>query len=241
MVSRVEQVDVDDGSFDLSVWLPPAGQGPGVLLIQEIFGVSDYIRDVAEDLAADGYVVGAPDLFWRLKHGHDAVHDEAGLAESLELVSEFDFTLGVADAAAAFTRLAALPEVQGGAGVLGFCLGGAIAYFLAPQVDADAVISFYGSGVADSLEVLEEITVPIQFHFGGQDSYIPRDQVARVESAVAARDNAEIHVQEDAGHAFHNHRAPMFHVPAAAERAWHRAKEFLSRHLPTPHHPTPPS
>jgi carboxymethylenebutenolidase len=230
--SRTDSVQTTDGSFDLTVWPPEGGTGPGLLLIQEIFGVSDYIRAVAEDLAGLGYVVAAPDLFWRLKPRHDAAHDEAGLAESLGLGSRFDFEQGIADSAAALAHLQALPEVDGGTGVLGFCLGGSIAYFLAAQGGLDAAVSFYGSAVPGSLAVMEEITVPLQFHFGGSDPYIPRDQVAAVETAAAGRDNVEIHVEEDAGHAFHNRKAPMFHVPEPAARAWQRTEEFLARHLP---------
>jgi len=231
--ARVEQVSTPDGPFDLTVWVPEAGHGPGLLLIQEIYGVSDYIEAVAEDLAALGYMVAAPDLFWRLKPGHKAAHDEQGLTESLELASHFDVEQGVADAEAALAHLAALPEVQGGLGVIGFCLGGSIAYFLAARTDVDAVVSFYGSAVPGSTEVLTQISAPIQFHFGGSDPYIPRDQVAQVEEAVRGSQNAEIHVEEQAGHAFHNRKAPMFHVPEAAASAWHRTEEFLARHLPT--------
>jgi carboxymethylenebutenolidase len=230
--SRTDAVATADGSFDLTVWLPEAGTGPGLLLVQEIFGVSDYIRAVAEDLAGLGYVVAAPDLFWRLKPHHDAAHDEAGLAESLDLGARFDLEQGIADAAAGLAHLRALPEVDGGTGVLGFCLGGSIAYFLAAQGELDAAVSFYGSAVPGSLAVLEQITVPLQFHFGGSDPYIPRDQVAAVEAASAGRDNVEIRVEEDAGHAFHNRKAPMFHVPEPATRAWQRTEEFLARHLP---------
>jgi carboxymethylenebutenolidase len=230
--SRTDSVEVADGSFQTTVWQPDGGTGPGILLIQEIFGVSDYIRAVAADLAGLGYVVSAPDLFWRMQPGHDAAHDEAGLAESLELGSRFDFEQGVADAAAALTHLRALPEVDGGTGVLGFCLGGSIAYFLATTSGADAVISFYGSAVPGNVAAMEHITVPLQLHFGGSDPYIPREQVAQVEQAAAGRPNVEMHVEEDAGHAFHNRKAPMFHVPEPAARAWQRTEDFLGRHLP---------
>ncbi len=185
-LSRIEQVPVSGGAMDLSVWLPEAPSGPGVLLIQEIFGVSDYIRAVADDLAGLGYVVAAPDLFWRLKRHHDAAHDEAGLTESLALGAQFDAEQGTADAAAALACLRALPEVDGGVGVLGFCLGGSIAYFLAAEGDLDAAVSFYGSAVPESLAAMEQISVPLQFHFGGSDPYIPRDQVAAVEAARPA-------------------------------------------------------
>jgi carboxymethylenebutenolidase len=238
MSSRVESVETPDGTFDLHVWLPPAGRGPGLLLIQEIFGVSDYIQDVAGDLSALGYVVGAPDLFWRLEPGYQAKHDDEGLQRSLGMVSRFDVAQGVADAAAALDRMAALPEVDGGLGGVGFCLGGTIAYFLAAQAEAaaiEAVVSFYGTGVSDNLDALDQITSPLQFHFGGSDTYIPREQVARVEEAAAGRGNVEVHVEEDAGHAFHNRMSSMFHVPESAARAWQRTEEFLQRHLPTRH------
>jgi carboxymethylenebutenolidase len=239
--ARVESVQTPDGSFDLTVWLPDGGTGPGLLLIQEIFGVSDYIRSVAEDLAALGYVVGAPDLFWRLEPGYQAKHDQEGLKRSLEMVSRFDVAQGVTDAEAALERLAALHEVEDGLGVIGFCLGGTIAYFLAAQASMDVVVSFYGSGVPDNTGALDRIDVPLQFVFGGSDSYIPRDQVAKVEAAAAGKPNVEVHVEEDAGHAFHNRKSSMFHMPEPAGRAWQQTEEFLRRHLPTRHHQATPA
>ncbi len=235
MSSRVESVGTPDGTFDLHVWLPSAGSGPGLLLIQEIYGVSDYMQAVADDLAGLGYVVAAPDLFWRLEPGYQAKHDEEGLQRSLEMAARFDAGQGVADAAAALDHLAALPEVDGGLGVIGFCLGGTIAYFLAAQAEPGAVaavVSFYGSGVPGNTDALDRIGAPLQFHFGGSDPYIPREQVARVEEAAAGRGNVEIHVEEDAGHAFHNRKAPMFHMPEPAARAWQRTEEFLATSAP---------
>ena len=110
MASRIESVPTADGSFGLQVWLPESGTGPGLLLIQEIFGISDYIQAVAEDLAGLGYVVGAPDLFWRLEPGFVADHDQDGLTRSLEISSRFDAEQGVADAAVALDHLAALQQ-----------------------------------------------------------------------------------------------------------------------------------
>ncbi|MFC0432690.1 dienelactone hydrolase family protein [Kutzneria buriramensis] len=227
MTSRVETV----GDFDLPVWLPASGRGPALVLVQEIFGLDDYLRSVATELAAAGYVVGVPDLFWRTDPGWSSSHDEAGLNASLAVVGEFDHELGLADVVATLEHMRSLPEVTGGAGALGFCLGGWLAYRLAAAADPDVVVSFYGSGVPDHLDLLDEITCPLQFHFGGQDPYIPRDAVARVEAAVAGRPNVEIHVQEQAGHAFHNHAAPMFHHPEAAAEAWRLATAFLNANL----------
>jgi len=240
MSSRVDSVEAPGGSFDLTVWLPAAGTGPGLLLIQEIYGVSDYIRAVAEDLAGLGYVVAAPDLFWRIEPGYQASHDEAGLKNSLEIGSRFDAEQGVADATAALRHLSALPEVDGGTGIIGFCLGGSIAYLVAAQAELDAaaadlgaVVSFYGSLIPANTDAMGQIRSPMQLHFGGSDPYIPREQVAQVEEAAADRPNVEMHVEEDAGHAFHNRMAPMFHMAEPAARAWRRTEQFLQRYLPT--------
>jgi carboxymethylenebutenolidase len=175
--------------------------------------------------------VAAPDLFWRLERGYQAAHDDAGLAASLSIASRFSIEKGIEDAAAAYAHLGTLPEVAGGSGIIGFCLGGSIAYFLAAQ-SPTVTLSFYGSAVPTSLELLDQISGPLQFHFGGSDPYIPRDQVAQVERAATGRPNVEMHVEEEAGHAFHNRKAPMFYNAEPAARAWQRAEEFLRRHLP---------
>jgi carboxymethylenebutenolidase len=231
MATRTESVAVEDGAFDLFVWLPERGRGPGLLLIQEIFGVGEYIRGVAADLAALGYVVAAPDLFWRLRPGWAPDNDEEGLKQSVELVSHFDAQRGVADLEAALGRLTGRPEVSGGTGALGFCLGGSLAYALAARSKLAALVSFYGSQVPGSLDLIDAVSCPAQFHFGGSDPYIPRDQVAAVEHAVAGKPDMEIHVQEEAGHAFHNREAPLFYQPEPAARAWRLTEEFLARHL----------
>jgi carboxymethylenebutenolidase len=232
MSTRTDSVTVADGSFDLNIWLPESGRGPGILLIQEIFGVGPYIHSVAEDLAALGYVVAAPDLFWRVRPGFVAGHGEEGLKEAMSTASQFDADQGAADLEAAHDHLAALPEITGGIGALGFCLGGSLSYALAARTKLDAVVSFYGSNVPATLGLLDDISSPVQFHFGGADPYIPRDQVSAVEAAVAERADMEIHVQEDGGHAFHNHTSEMFHQPEPAARAWGLTEDFLARHLP---------
>jgi carboxymethylenebutenolidase len=234
MRERVEQVGTPDGAFDLNVWVPSRGSGPGLVLIQEIFGVGDYIRAVAGDLAGLGYVVGAPDLFWRLRPGFRVAGDDAGLAEAGKMVSRFDMEQGVADVVAALDHLAGLPEVTGGTGLIGFCLGGSVAYLAAARAKPAAVVSYYGSAVPSQLAALDSISSPVQFEFGGSDPYIPRDQVQAVQDAVAGRPNVEMFVEEDAGHAFHNRTSPRFSQPEPAARAWRRTEDFLARHLPVP-------
>ncbi|MCG5216799.1 dienelactone hydrolase family protein [Streptosporangium sp. KLBMP 9127] len=232
MHTRVDTVNADDGSFDVRVWTPTGGSGPGILLVQEIFGVGPYIEKVARDLAELGYVVAAPDLFWRLQPNWRAEHTEEGVRASVELSSGFDFARGVADCALTLAHLRSMPEVTGAVGSVGFCLGGSLNYVLAAQGGLDAVLSFYGSAVPDSTELMSQINSPLLLVFGGSDPYIPRDQVAKVEKAAQGRPNVRMHIAEQAGHAFHNSEAPMFHHPEAAARVWNEAVAFLDTNLP---------
>ncbi len=231
---RTDHVTTSEGDMDLFVWVPAAGSGPGILLLQEIFGVGPYLRAVAERLAGLGYVVAAPDVFWRIRRNWEAEHSEAGLGASLDLMGQFvpQFATGVADCVAAFERLGELPEVAGGRGVMGFCLGGLLAYHVAATASPDVTVSYYGSGIAGSLGLLPQITCPIQFHFGGQDPYIPMDQIDAIAKAIDGKDAAELHVQVGAGHAFDNHEAAMFWNEPAAAAAWALTSNFLATHLP---------
>jgi carboxymethylenebutenolidase len=229
--SRTDSVGVADGKFDLYVWLPESGSGPGLTLFQEIFGVGPYIRAVAARLAALGYVVGAPDVMWRVQPHWEADHDQAGLEASIGMMQKFDFAKGIADCVAAVDRVRALPEVTGGTGVIGFCFGGTLAWLTAAQAKPDVAVSYYGSGVAGALDQAGAIECPVIFHFGDSDPYLPNEQVEAIRAAVGDRENVEIHIQS-AGHAFDNHEAEMFWDQQASEAAWAHTVRFLERYLP---------
>ena len=231
MVTRTENVAVEGDSFDLHVWLPEGGRGPGLLLVQEIFGVGTYVRAVADRLAALGYVVGAPDVFWRIHRNWEADHSPEGLEASLAMVSKFDFPLGVADCVASFHAMEDLPEIDGRVGVIGFCLGGTLAYLTAAVADPACCVSYYGSGVAGMLDQLDNIHCPVLFHFGDADAYIPSEQLDAIRAAIDGRDLFTLNT-EPAGHAFDNHAAPMFWNEGAAASAWSQTTAFLDRHLP---------
>jgi carboxymethylenebutenolidase len=230
---RVERVPTADGDMDAHVVLPEAGSGPGIVVLQEIFGVGGYIKESADRLAALGYVALAPDLYWRIERGVTLDHDETGMGRAFETMQKMDHELAVRDSIDALKTLRGLPEVTGGrAGVLGFCLGGTLAFQVAVGADPDVAVCYYGSGIAGALDRGGAISCPVLFHFGGQDPYIPRAQVDQVCAFAASRPGMECHVQEDAGHAFDNHDAPMFYQPEPAARAWEITKDFLARTLP---------
>ena len=229
--TRTVPVALDGGAMDLYVWDPPSGSGPGILLLQEIFGVGAYIRAVAERLAGAGYVVGAPDVFWRFAPGWAQEHDEAGLTASMEAVGTLDFPLAVADCTAALDALGADTAVIGTPGVLGFCLGGTLAWAVAAAGEPSVCVSYYGSGVPSMLDLIDRVQCPTLFHFGGDDAYIPAAGIDAVGAAIAGHRGFVLNV-EAAGHAFDNHESDMFHDPAAAASAWAKTMAFLAEHLP---------
>lgn len=235
MTTRIETITAPDGgSFDGDVVLPGGSSGPGILVLQEIFGVGSYIRAVADRLAALGYVVLMPDVFWRIERRVALEHNEASLEKAFALGGQFAgaFDEGIGDLGAALETLRGLPEVRGGVGVLGFCLGGRLAWSVASRFEPDAVVSYYGSGIANALDEADRITCPILMHFGTADAYIPADQIDQIAARVEGRPNFEISRHEGAGHAFDNHEAAMFHQAEPAAAAWEQTVGFLSRHLP---------
>ncbi|HSR24264.1 MAG TPA: dienelactone hydrolase family protein [Candidatus Eisenbacteria bacterium] len=231
--TRAESVTAGDAAgLPCHLAIPASGRGPGVLVLQEIFGVNDYVRGRCETLAGLGYVAMAPDLYWRLEPGVEIAHDEAGLQRAFGYLQRLDEPLAVRDAGAALDRLRGLPEVTGTAGVLGFCMGGRIGYHVTARFRPDAAVLYYGSGTADALELAGEIRCPVLFHFGGDDQYLPAEQVERIRAAFRGRDDLEFDVQPGAGHAFDNYLAPMFHVAHARRAAWALTEDFLRRRLP---------
>ncbi|HEU5003071.1 MAG TPA: dienelactone hydrolase family protein [Actinomycetota bacterium] len=224
------------GEFTAHTVVPDAGSGPGLLIIQEIFGVSPYIKDVCDRVAALGYVAMAPDLYWRITPGVSIdEQDPDALQRAMGYGGRLDFEGAVGDAVASLKHLKALPEVQAGggkAGVMGFCLGGGISYRVAAAADPACAISYYGSAVPDALGVAGDIHCPILFHFGLEDNYLTVGRQAAVREAFAGNALAEFHDHEGAGHAFDNHNSPRFSHPRAAAEAWEQTKDFLRQKLP---------
>src|ERR1044071_4637342 len=118
----------DGDSFRGYLATPEKGSGPGIVLLQEIFGINAYIRSVADYYAEEGYVVLAPDLFWRLDKDVDLGYSEADWKKAFDYFQRFNVDRGVDDITAAVKTLRARPELVGKIGALGFCLGGKLAY-----------------------------------------------------------------------------------------------------------------
>ena len=231
-------VPTADGPMPALLYRPPSGSGPGVVLVQEIFGVGDYIRERAADLAALGYVVVVPEVYWRLP---DATIDPAGnaLAQALNLVEQVDWPTAVQDVAAAVRHTRDLAEVTGAVGLLGFCFGGGLAFAVAAVQPVDALVSYYGSALGDLLALAEQVQAPSLHHFGTADAYVlpsTQDQIRRAVTAAGAR----FETYDGAGHAFDN-PDPAFHHPEASRAAWQTTVAFLAEHLGGRARSVPPS
>ncbi|MGI8952971.1 MAG: dienelactone hydrolase family protein [Nocardioidaceae bacterium] len=230
-----EQVSVgtDAGEMPAHLWLPDGSTGPGLLLLQEIFGVSGYIQRRGADLAAAGYVVLAPELYGRLDA--TAVDESAPSAidDAMGLAGRLDWDIAVSDAVAALKHLRGCEEVRGGTGLVGFCLGGGLAFNVAAVDSPDALVSYYGSSIPDLLDLSPDVNAPSLHHFGLADAYIDNATVERVRGAVTAHGRpVEFEVYEGANHAFDNDDF-TFHHPEASALAWQRTLDFLGRTLPT--------
>jgi carboxymethylenebutenolidase len=231
--TRTETIAMPDGGrMSAYLALPKSGEGPGLLVLMEIFGVGSYIRRAAERLAELGYVAMAPDLYRRTQPGLELGHDQQGLQAAMAAVGQLDVPGAVQDSVVALDHLRGLPEVDGRPGVIGFCLGGSIAFFAAAQADPAVAVCYYGSAIPDALEQGDQIECPVLFHWGAEDGYIPLEQAQQVTAASTDRPHWESHIQPDGGHAFDNHDSEMFYRPQAAERAWQLTAEFLARELP---------
>jgi carboxymethylenebutenolidase len=223
-------VTTPDGSMPAHLWRPASGGGPGILLLQEIFGVSDYIVSRAQDLAGLGYVVLAPEIYWRIgasrvENGPDA------LGEAFALAQQVDWDAAVRDSAVALEELGRLPGVDGGTGVLGFCFGGALGFNVAAVTDPDVLVSYYGSSLPGMLDLAADVSAPSLYHFGLADSYFEPTVVERIRQALTGRPEVTFETYEGADHAFDNPDFPMHH-PQASALAWERTVAFLGDHLP---------
>lgn len=233
---RTQQIALEaGGGYDGTLVLPEAGHGPGIVLLQEIFGVGDFLLGKADDLASLGYVVLCPDVFWRVEPHVALAHDDAALATGMSLAGRYAAEIPeptrVADLVAAETCLRGLDEVTGRVGVLGYCLGGHLAFLVAVHGSPDACVAYYGSGIGDRLGDAPRVSCPILLHYGGSDPYISGEEIEAVATAFAARRDAEVRIEPGAGHAFENLVAPAFADPDASSRSWPATVAFLKDHL----------
>lgn len=222
------EIDTGSGLIPTHVWEPAGGAGPGLLLLQEIFGVSEYVKQRAFDLSTLGYYVVVPEIYWRLD---DAELDESApdlLDQAIGLMGRLDWSTAVSDSIAVLDYLRSREQAVG---IVGFCFGGGLGFNVAAESSADVLVSYYGSALPRLINLAPKVDAVSLHHFGDADDYLDAEVVDQLVAALDGPDN-EIYRYPGAGHAFDN-PLPAFHHAEASALAWSRTESFLNRHLPT--------
>jgi len=228
-------IKTPDGTFSAYVAVPknlaPGKKAPGILVIQEIFGVNQVMRDISDGFAAQGYVALCPDLFWRQQPGIQITDKtEAEWKRAFELYQGFNEAKGVQDLIASLDHLRKLPNCSGKAGSVGYCLGGRLAYLMATRSNADANVGYYGVGIENALNEASAITKPLLLHIAAEDQFVPKDAQAKIKEALARNSAVTIHVYPGCDHAFARVGGAHWNADAA-KRANDRTAAFFAKHL----------
>lgn len=196
-------IKTPDGDFTAYVARPAAQTAPVIVVIQEIFGVNQVMRDLADSYAAQGYLAICPDLFWRIQPGIDITdQSEAEWKRAFELFNAFDVETGVQDIAAVVAQVRDMTGSNGKVGAVGYCLGGLLAFLTATRTDADAAVSYYGVGIEKYLAESEKLNRPLMLHIAGQDGFVPREAQALIHQELDNHTQIQIHDYPGRDHAF---------------------------------------
>jgi carboxymethylenebutenolidase len=190
-------------SFMAYLATPPAGKGPGIVLIQDIFGVNQVMRDLADGYAKQGYVVACPDIFWR-QQPRVSITDQtdAEWQQAFGFFKGFDFALGVEDLTVTLDTLRKHAACTGKVGAVGYCLGGNLAFQMACKSSSDGSVGYYGVGIENMLDQAGGIKKPLMLHIAEKDEYCPPPAQAKVKGALAGNTLATIHSYPGQDHAF---------------------------------------
>ena len=225
-MGEIVQLHAKDGhTLNAYVAQPGVPATAGLVIVQEIFGVNVHIRSVADQYAEDGFVTIAPALFDRIERGVELTDQGEDREHAMALLPKFDIDKAVEDIAAAVEWLEGLGRFGGiRTGVVGYCLGGTLAWLSAARLPIDAAVGYYGGRVGQYLN--EQPKAPIILHFGEQDQHIPQSEIDAIAKAYR-----EVPIYTyPAGHAFNRAGSAGYDAPSA-ERARERTLAFLREHL----------
>jgi carboxymethylenebutenolidase len=221
----------DGGEFDAHLVLPAGGFGPGIVVLQEIFGVNQFLRDVAGWYAAHGFVALVPDLFWRQERGVELTDKtEADWQKALALYNGLDEAKAVEDSAAAVKFLHKHPACSGRVGAVGFCLGGNLAYLLSVRFKPDCAVGYYGVGIEKALGETKNLSSPLMLHIAGRDQYCSPDAQKQIHKTLDPNPLVTNYDYPGQDHAFGRPGGEHYDA-TAAELADLRTLEFFVRNL----------
>jgi carboxymethylenebutenolidase len=222
----------DHGQFSAYLAEPTGtGKAPGMIVIQEIFGINDNVRAICDDYAVQGYIAVAPDLFWRQEPGVQLdSNTKEGWAKAMTLFQGFSETKGVEDLIATLAWLRTHPRLTGKVGAVGFCLGGKLAYLMATRSDADAAVGYYGVGIEGSIGEASAITKPVMLHAAEKDGFSSPEAQKQIRDSLAPIVHATVHTYPGVDHAFAR-KGGEHYDPHSAQLADSRTAAFFADNL----------
>jgi carboxymethylenebutenolidase len=220
-----------DGAFAAYVARPKTSPAPAVVVLQELFGVNADIRKTCDELAEQGFLAVAPDLFWRQEPGVDlSVTSEADWQHGLRLYQAYDRDAGVRDIQDTLDAVAKLPEYTGKVAVLGYCLGALMTFLTAVRCHVDAAVAYHGADTEKYLGEVDNLSAPLLMHLGEEDEFISKAAQAQIKGTLASKPNAAVYSYPGQRHAFARHNGTHYDAAAAA-LANGRTSEFLHGQL----------
>jgi carboxymethylenebutenolidase len=228
--STIKITAADGGEFEAYLSVPASGKGPGLVLLQEIFGINAYMRTMADHFAEEGYTVIVPDLFWRLQPGLDLGYCEEDFQTAFGYYQKFDVDQSIKDIQDTINHVKTLPQQVGKVGTLGYCLGGKLAFITAARTNVDCAISYYGVGIDENLDEVDKITCPMVMHFAELDKFAPSTAVSAITKACASNPELEIYEYPNVDHAFATPERDSYHKPSALI-AYSRSISLLRRKM----------
>ena len=232
MIDRVA-IEGRAGAFGAYIARPKALPAPAVVVLHEVFGVNADIRKTCDELAEQGFIAVAPDLFWRQEPGVDlSVTSDADWQHGLRLYQAYDRDAGAKDVKDTANVVAKLPECTGKVAVLGYCLGGLMTFLTAVRYGVDAAVVYHGGDTEKYLGELDGFDGPLLMHLGEEDEFISRAAQAEIKAALASKPNAIVYSYPGQRHAFARHNGAHYNAAAAA-LANGRTADFLHRQLGT--------
>jgi carboxymethylenebutenolidase len=220
-----------DGAFDAYIARPNASPAPAVVILQELFGVNADIRKTCDELAEQGFIAVAPDLFWRQEPGVDlGVTSEPDWQHGLRLYQAYDRDAGARDVKDTAEVVAKLRECTGKVAVLGYCLGGLMTFLTAVRYGVDAAVAYHGGDTEKYLGEVNRLDAPLLMHLAEEDEFISKSAQAEIKTALASKPNATVYSYPGQRHAFARHNGTHYNAAAAA-LANGRTSEFLRQQL----------
>src|SRR5580658_7684316 len=216
-----------DGNFDAYIARPGTLPASAVVVLQELFGVNADIRKTCDELAEQGFIAVAPDLFWRQEPGVDLnVRSEADWQHGLRLYQTYDRDAGVRDIKDTLAAVAKLPDCTGKIAVQGYCLGALMTFLTAVRCHVDAAVAYHGGDTEKYLGEINGLNAPLLMHLAEEDEFISKAAQAEIKAALGSKANATVYSYPGQRHAFARHNGTHYNAAAAA-LANGRTSEFL--------------